>query len=237
MIKLVDITNISCKDNLFLIKCKSNSLCYEKYDFCNTFSQEINSKTLAFINILSGNATVFCEDNADFDEIKQFLKIQSVKSIFCNKTTCEKLELKPLNKGFIMKFNGERNFENILKFTVNPSFKSDYSILKQHFSMPDYNEFVADLSFRLNHNFAHIIEDDGGVIFTLWEADDTAVVSALAVDITKQNKGIGTRLLQSIIGQLINKEIYIYPNSEKVKRFYEKNGFITTDKYYFGEEF
>ena len=237
MIKLVDITSLSCQDNLFLIKCKSNYLCYEKYDFCNTFSQEINGKALAFINILSGNATVFCEDNADFDEIKQFLKMQSVKSIFCNKAAYEKLRLKPLNKGFIMRFNGERNFENILKFTVNPSFKSDYSILKQHFSMPDYNEFVADLSFRLNHNLAHIIEEDGGVVFTLWEADDTAVVSALAVDITKQNKGIGTRLLQSIIGQLINKEIYIYPKSEKVKRFYEKNGFIATDEYYFGEEF
>lgn len=237
MIKLVDITDLSCKDNLFLIKCKANSLCYEKYDFCNTFSQEINGETLAFINILSGNATVFCEDNADFDEIKQFLKMQSVKSIFCNKTACEKLGLKPLNKGFIMKFNGEQKFDNILKFTGNPIFKADYSILKQHFSMPDYNEFVADLSFRLNHNFAHIIEEDGGVVFTLWETDDTAVISALAVDITKQNKGIGTKLLQSIIGQLINKEIYIYCESEKVKCFYEKNGFATTDKYYFGEEF
>lgn len=237
MIRLVDITDLPCEDNLFLVKCRSNYLCYEKYDFCNTFCQEINGEELSYINILSGNATVFCKRNADFEEIKQFLKMQSVKSIFCNKFAYEKLGLKPLNKGCIMKFKGEKGYENIVLPTSNPNFKADYSILKQHFSMPDYNEFVSDLSFRIVHNFAHIIEENGGVVFTLWETKNSAVISALVVDITKQSKGVGTRLLQSIISQLDYKEIYIYCESEKVKHFYEKNGFTITDRYYFGEEF
>ncbi len=238
MIKQVDITDKFTADNLFLVKIKSNSLCFKKFEFCRTFSQEIYGEITAYINILSANATVYLYDNAEREEIKDFLLFYGVKNVFCNDDFCAE------NKGVVLKYASSvisYNDDSLplsarLNTTAYPDYKSVYALLKTEFSMPDYNEFVSDLSFRLNHNSARLIQTDGGACYTLWETENSAVISALAVDITKRGSGLGTVLLKSITDDLLDKkqDIYIYCE-EKLKDFYIKNGFVPTGEYFTGE--
>lgn len=230
MIKQVDITENFEADNLFLIKIKANSLCYKRYDFCKTFECEENGKTTAYINILSGNATVYLSESASENEIRSFLLFYGVKNVFCNRPFSLQ------NRGIILKYGAETDCEKKICTTVYPDYKSAYSLLKSEFLMPCYNEFVSDLSFRLNKGFSRLIQTDGGVVFTLWETKTQAIISAIAVEKSKRKSGIGTRLLKSIIADLKqgNKEIFIYCE-EKTKEFYIKNGFLPTGYYFTGE--
>lgn len=230
MIKQVDITESFNADNLFLIKIKANSLCYKNYDFCKTFSEEENGKTTAYINILSGNATVYLSENASKQEIRSFLLFYGVKNVFCNRPFSLK------NKGIILKHDTKTDCEQSLYKTVCPDYTSAYSLLQSEFKMPDYNEFVSDLSFRLSKGFARLIQTGEGVVFTLWETKTQAIISAIAVEKSRRKSGIGSLLLKSIIADLKqeNKEIFVYCE-EETQDFYIKNGFLPSGNYFTGE--
>lgn len=238
MIKQVDITESFNADNLFLIKIKANSLCYKDYEFCKTFFEEQNGEICAYINILGESATIFSKENADENEIKAFLLFNNIKNVFCNRGFSLK------SQGVILKHNLKNtvgiNFNNQNKFNIKkaffPDFKSAFLILKDEFFMPDYNDFVSDLSFRIKNNSARFFQAEGAVAFTLWETDSQAVISAIAVEKSKRKNGLGTKLLQSIVNDILkeNKEIYVYCE-EKNKDFYIQNGFLQTEKFYTGE--
>ena len=237
MIKQVDITEINQDENLFLTKIKANAICYNKFDFCSSYLQTIDGKQTALINVLSANATVFANENALFSELCEFLKFKGVVNIFCNKLFAEKTGLKITENGLVLKFLGKTmNMDNILKPTFNPNYKSIYSLLKNEFEMPDYNEFVSDLSYRLQKGLATVVSDEKGVAFTLWETENAAVISALSVDITLRRQGVGSRILHSLISALEKKQIYVYCE-EKLKNFYIKNGFEIIDEYFVGKDF
>lgn len=232
MIKQVDIIENTLEENLFTIKIKSNFNCYDKFDFCNTYFQEINGKTTAIINILNVSSTVFCYKEADFEEIESFLEFQSVSSIFCNRIFAEYIGINRFNSGVVLKKAYTRSDGENYKFTYNPDYKSIYGLIKNEFELPNYDDFVSDLSFRLKNGFSKIISDEKGVVFSGWETENASVISAIAVDITDRQKGEGSRLLNAFINGCDGKEIYSYC-TEKTVEFYQKNGFTPTDNFYF----
>lgn len=232
MIKQVDITEKIGEENLFTVKIKSNFDCYNKFDFCNTFFQETDGESTAFISILNGDSQVFATEKADFEEIERFLCFQSVKSIFCNSVTAEYFGKDRFESGIILKNSGNYDGEAEYEFCPYPDYKSVYRLVKGEFPLPDYNEFVSDLSFRLKKGFAKVIENEKGTIFSAWETPNCSVISALAVDITERHKGVGTKLLNSFLKGNGKREVYVYCEKEKSK-FYQKNGFLTEDSFYF----
>lgn len=229
MIQKIAITSNFKADNLFLVKIKANSLCYGEFEFCKTFSQsDENGKITAYINVLSGNSTAYLFDDANVDEIRQFLALYNVKNVFCNE------DLGGMQKGVVLKYNLYEKHENDLKVCNYPDYKFVYSLLENEFFMPDYNEFVSDLSYRIKNGFARLIENKNGVVFTLWETKNQAVISAIAVKKEYRGNGEGSGLLKSIIASLNNKEVYIYCE-QKTESFYIKNGFLRAGEYFSGK--
>ncbi len=237
MISLVNITDGFVADNIFLLKIKSNFQLYENQDFCKTVAQEINEKTVAYINVLNDSATVFCYENADFEEIEMFLLFSSVNNVFCNDIFAKNSQKYCFNTSVLLKCKQETKGEKIYEKTYNPDYKSVYNLISNEFSLPCYNEFVSDLSFRLNHNSSRLIQIENGVVFTSWEDEKNAIISSIAVYITKRSEGFGSRLLKSMIFDLKQdkkENIFVY-TQEKTVPFYLKNGFEKEDKIFIGK--
>lgn len=237
MIKQIGITELPNDDNVFLTKIVSNTLCYGKFDFCSTFVQENCGQKTAFINILSGSAVVFASSVCNYEELSDFLRFNSVNNIFCNEDCAKNLEFKSVLNGLVLEYNGfcaEKFYS--LQFAID--YKSVYSLMAKSFSLPDYNEFVADLSYRLNHGFARALTTEDSVAISAWETKNAVVISAIAVDITKRGCGIGTKLVSSLVHSCISdkKRIFVYCETENV-RFYINNGFHIIGNYFVGKDF
>lgn len=237
MISLVDITEFFDANNVYLLKIKSNSLCYKNQSFCKTVKQEINGKTTAFINVLNDSATVFCFDTADIEEIDMFLSFSCIQNVFCNECFANNSQKYAFNKSVLLKLNPDETGEKIYEKTFNPDYKSIYKLIADDFLLPDYNEFVSDLSFRLNHSSSRIIQTQSGVVFTGWEDKNNAIISAISVYITDRNKGEGSRLLKSMIFDLKQSKkdnIYVYCE-DKTVAFYLKNRFEFCEHIFIGK--
>lgn len=236
MIKEVDITENFSEDDLFLIKIKANALCYKNFSFCENFSQQKDGKTTAFISFLNQNATVFAKPNSDFEEMKNFLLFKGVKNVFCSDFSAQKLGITPKTKGFVLEFKEELNKNTDEKFCFFPDYKKVFSLLENEFLIEDYNDFVSDLSFRIKGGFAKLITNRNGVIFSGWETKNSSVISAIAVDITKRNKGFGTCLLNSFLTLQKDKTIYVYCE-ENMAEFYKNRGFEIIERFANGKYF
>ena len=237
MISLVDITESFKANNVFLLKIKSNACLYKSQDFCKTFKQEFDGKVCAFINILNDGATVFCFENADFEEIEAFLLMNGVSNIFCNEVFANNSQNFLLKSIDLLKCNEETQGQKHFEKNFYPDFKSVYNLISNEFCLPDYNEFVSDLSFRLAHNKSRLINCNKGVVFTGWEDENSAIISTIAVYITNRNSGVGSALLNSLVFDLKQdkkQNIYVYCE-EKVTPFYLKNGFKLQEKIFTGK--
>ena len=73
-----------------------------------------------------------------------------------------------------------------------------------------------------------------GVIFSGWETKKSSVISAIAVDITERNKGIGTNLLNSFLSLQSEKDVYVYCE-EKMVDFYKTKGFEIKERFVNGK--
>ena len=237
MISLVNITENFVANNIYLLKIKSNSLTYKNQDFCKTAEQKQDTKATAFINILNNNATVFCYENADVEEIDAYLKFSCVENVFCNEIFALKSQNYSFSSGVLLKCSDNFFGEKIYEKTFCPDYKSVYNLISNEFSLPEYNEFVSDFSCRLNHNLARIIQTENGVVFTAWEDEKSAVISAIAVYITKRAKGNGSSLLKSMVFDLKQdkkNDIFVY-TQENITPFYLKNGFEICENIFIGK--
>ncbi|MBQ4156391.1 MAG: GNAT family N-acetyltransferase, partial [Clostridia bacterium] len=189
------------------------------------------------INILNNSATVFCFADADVEEIDAYLKFSCVENVFCNETFALKSQNYLISSGVLLKCSDKEPGEKIYEKTFCPDYKSVYNLISNEFSLPEYNEFVSDFSCRLNHNLARIIQTENGVVFTAWEDEKSAIISAIAVYITKRAKGEGSALLKSMVFDLKQdkkNDIFIY-TQENITPFYLKNGFEICENIFIGK--
>ena len=227
MITKINFDSSFFEENIFLARIKANSLCYGKFQFCNSFEQRAeNDETTAFINILSGNATAFLTEKADKNELKEFLNFNGVNSVFCN------VDLGGFENGIVLKFKG--NTTAYYPKTAYPDYKFIYNLLVNEFTLPSYNNFVSDISFRISRECATVVCSETACCFTLWETEKTAVISAVVTDRKRRKKGEGSKALQSLCKHLKHKDIFVFCK-ENLANFYLKNGFEITDNFFTGE--
>jgi len=92
----------------------------------------------------------------------------------------------------------------------------------------------------LDSEFFFVAEDDSKVVGFLIgeeETEDSAFLNAMAVDKEFRGKGVGGQLLQHFkdaVSKMGLKKICLFAPDWNVQtlKFYEKNGFVTTEKKY-----
>lgn len=214
--------------NIFLVKILSNMTAYGSLPCVQTWVQGKN----AVIQTVDASAVIFADENADFDEIAEFLPFCGAKTVFTSYENAAKLRLNVMESGVILRKSRTTAHSPPSGITQQyyPDYSRIYSLLYScSFTLPPRNDFAADLSLRLRKNTARIFCNDEYTALCIvgCETAKSAIISAVAASPDIRRHGLGSDILQAACSSLENeqKQIYLYREIGKNEEFYLKNGF------------
>jgi len=153
------------------------------YKFLSFWFQKSDAGQVTALICRFESSVIICVTNdADFEELLQFINVISYREIFCNRNLCTRLKLN-------IKYGCDE-----LRFAGNPTmqgdvnsigFKEVYGILISgsdgQIELPSYDDWYVDFSHRLRHGCARICSVGGySVAVTAYETDKEAIISGVA---------------------------------------------------------
>lgn len=215
MISLVkELPKIS-QNNAEIIKIKCLFDCYGA-DKDVLFWVQDNGK--AVISMTDGNMIIYNED-ADFEELNQFVRVLSPVCVFSDMKTLENLELLPDENINVMCRKADIEGETV---SDNLSSKEIYNLLDvEGLSLPEYPYFAVDYCRRLNIGNANYFALKEKCAVISFNTGNKAIINGLA----SRQKGYGSVALKAILQKNYGRDFLVCCR-DKVKGFYEKNGFV-----------
>ena len=160
----------------------------------------------AIISSINGYVNLWCNENADRNELKSFLKFLSPTGIFTGLDTAKALKLKINEKCLV--FIKEPPFEILMDNTYAQP-RELLECIRKGLEIPDGDGFVADVTFRKYHNCAeYTIKDGGGALLFL--NDSTAIINGIATPKESRGKGLGTILLKQLLSKAGNRTVFAF---------------------------
>ena len=171
----------------------------------------------AIISMTDGNMIIL-NMGANTEELKEFCDVLSPACIFSDYDTLLLLDRKPKERINIMHRTADIKSEKI-----SDSLKSDeiYHLLDTDgLSLPEYEYFAVDYCRRLNLGFADYFGIKDKCAAVSFKTGGLSIMNGIA----SHEKGYGTIALEGILDKNHGNEFLVCCR-DKVKIFYEKNGF------------
>lgn len=217
------------------IACYINAYGFER-DFFKTWYSQTEEEVTAAISSFDGSVTICAKENADFEELEEFLKVVGFQSVCAEQSVFEKLSLNEGTRKSLFRFEGESvSFEEVKN---GGNMKKVYNLISSSIphAFPEneeaYLHFLSDFTFRERRNLARVktITKEDKVLscaLTAAETDFAAMISGVACDSTQRGKGIGKKTVLTLAGELKseNKNVYVIALNDSACAFYEKIGF------------
>ncbi len=205
------------------------------YDFALFWVQKIDGRPVAAISRIDGNATLCCCENADFDELSEFLKVSGYSSLTYDLKFSEKLGITPQKTSFTVKYTGGASACCGILFDYDK--KEIYSLLRDcGFELGDYGAFLADICSRLNKSTASLAaaECDGKLCacaFALFEGRKSVLLGAVGTSPAARGKGYASKLVGTLAEMKKDKDVFLFCRNDSLVDFYSKIGFETVGKW------
>ena len=214
MITLCDslpkIDNISAE----LIKIKCLYDIYKNDDKVLFWCQDTDK---AVISMTDGNM-IIANNGADTEELKEFADVLSPACVFSDYDTLCAIDRKPQERINIMCRNADVKDDTV---GDSVSSKEIYDLLDvDGLSLPEYPYFAVDYCRRLNHGGADYFAIKNKCAVITFKTEDLAIINGIAA----KEKGYGGIALKAILSKNYGKRLFVCCR-DKVKGFYEKNGF------------
>lgn len=201
--------------------------------FAVFWEQIIDGEITAAVGKIDGNMTVCTDENADFSELSDFVRVIGFDTLFSRAETLRKLGLDRV-QGDIMKFSGESSRDETVKFNIEPA--ALYALLcsvNRPGAVGDYLPWLSDFTFRERRNMLRavgIYENNRLVscALTSAETETDAVISGVATDGESRGKGYAKKCVITLIDELkrLGKEnVFVMTEDPKLSGYYEKLGF------------
>ena len=225
---LTELCEFSENGNIFLVRILSNMTAYGSLPCVQTWVQGKN----AVIQTVDDSAVIFANTNADFDEIAEFLPFCGAKTVFTSYENAAKLRLNVMESGVILRKS--RTTAHSPPSGITQQYYPDYSRIHSlldncGFTLPNRDDFAADLSLRLRNDTARIFcnNDYTALCIVGCETAKSAIISAVAASPDIRRHGLGSDVLTAACSSLENeqKQIYLYREIDKNEEFYRNNGF------------
>lgn len=171
----------------------------------------------AIISMTDGNMIIY-NNGGDTTELAEFCDVLSPACIFSDYETLISIGRKPDERINIMHIKANASEE--LK---GDSMRSDeiYSLLDvDGLSLPEYPYFAVDFCHRLNRGFADYFGVRDKCMAVSFKTDGLSIMNGIA----SHQKGYGKIALNGILCKNKGNEFLVCCR-DKVKGFYEKNGF------------
>lgn len=215
MISLVNELPEISQNNAEIIKINCLFDCYGA-DKDVLFWVQDNGKSV--ISMTDGNMIIY-NNNADFEELSQFVRVLSPACVFSDKETLEKLKLFPPENINVMYRKADIEGDTV---SDSLSSKEIYNLLDvKGLSLPEYPYFAVDYCRRLNMGGANYFALKEKCAVISFNSGDKAIINGLA----SHQKGYGSVALKAILQKNYGRDFLVCCR-DKVKGFYQKNGFI-----------
>lgn len=205
------------------------------YDFALFWVQKKDGVPVAAVSRVDGNATLCAVDDADFEEIAEFLNMVGYSSLTYDDCFSEKLGITPQKKSFTVKYTGGALPWSDALTDYNK--KEIYSLLCEcGFELGDYGAFLADVCMRLNKSTASLAaaEVDGKLCscaFALFEGEKSVLLGAVATNPLARGKGLASKLVGTLAEHKKEKDVFLFCRNDSLADFYSAIGFEVTGKW------
>ena len=242
MLKLAESNDLKsiisfCEGNLLGTRIGCYCLAYGfDRDFLNVWIDncegEINTVIAKFYDSMT---VITSSDNVD--EIKEFILMMGFNSLETDVKICNKLSFKAdsVKKAYIFDSRAE-SFG--AKNLGEEYYKALYELVCENISgsfvnsKEAYLSFVSDFTFRKRRSLARskgftVNDKLVSSVITSAETENSALLSAVASDISVRGKGYGKRTVLSMVDELLkeNKMVFVIALNESAESFYEHLGF------------
>lgn len=190
-----------------------------------------NDEVDAVIGKIGPVITLSASEKAPFEELAEFFSVIGFSVILCDErfSSCFNGEK---STGDILKLEDEASCHCKARLLYSENLKDVYYLITKVFDIQiDFVDWFVDMSHKLRHNTARccgIYENDRLVsaAFSLFETENSAVISAVASDENFRGIGYGERVLKTLISENNNKNIYVFTENKEINNWYKKFGFI-----------
>lgn len=189
------------------------------YDFCRFYLHNKNS----FLAEMGGSFVLCAGNNADGEELAQFLDFNGCAELLCADDvggkiiSCLGAELSPVN---VMRFEGEGV---PCEMECSPLLSDVYGIVGGVFGF-EFEPWYLDMSHRVRHGVARCRKLEGSALVIQHEINGEALISQVATLPEQRGRGLSSRLLLSVCAELAGNDIFVICEDELIS-FYKKNGF------------
>ena len=229
-----------CDRDVFGTRIKAYFNCYSTdYDFVKFWVQtNENGDVTAAISRVDGDMTVTAE-NADYEELLQFIKIVGYSTIQCNRRVAKEFTDDETLWGYVVRF--ENKTENRpISLKKDYELKEIYNIIKAAnlTGVGEYLPWLSDTTFRINRNTAQplVAEIDGkaaGCAMVLFRTDKAALLGAVATSPEYRGRGIAGALVTRLANQELadGKRTELLCKNDSIVDFYKSIGFTVKDEW------
>ena len=190
---------------------------YDSYSNDSNVMFWVQDDCKAVISMTDGNMIIY-NISAETEELKEFINVLSPACIFCDYETLINIGCKPEEPINVM----YRKADTRSDITSDEfSSKELYRLLDvSGLSLPEYPNFAVDYCHRLNRKAAEYFGVKDACAVITFNSGNTAIINGIA----SHKKGYGTIALNGIMSKNYGRNLLVCCR-EKVKGFYEKNGF------------
>ncbi len=214
MISLAESLPVIDTDSAELIKIKC---LYDAYKNDDKVLFWVQNEDDAIISMTDGNMIIF-NSNADAEELKEFVCVMNPACIYSDYETLCAIDRIPEERINIMCRNADIEGKTE---SDTLSSKEIYELLDvDGLSLPEYPFFAVDYCRRLNMGSAKYFALKNKCAIITFNSGDKAIINGLA----SKEKGFGGVALTAALQQNFGKTLFVCCR-DKVKGFYEKNGF------------
>lgn len=234
MIKLVDDLyeyNLNLFDDIFFHRISSDYSEISRFENVFFYVCENNGAITGVISKVDGVLTMSLNDNTDFEELSEFVKVIGFTTILCDEKYSCYFEGKKAS-GKIMKLRTDELFGSNAELLRTHDLKNVYPVLKRIFrKVPDFSEWFVNTCYGMIHNtiMAAGVRAAGEIVsvaFMLFVNDKKAVLSAVATQYEHRNRGYAMEIVKKLLDENRGKEIYLFLENPVIEKYYGELGFV-----------
>lgn len=224
-----------CKRDVFGTRISCLFQCYStNYDFVKFWVQtNSDGKIIATVSRIDGDVTL-CTIGDELDEMAQFLKIVGFRTIQCEKSAAQKMEMTSAIDGYVVQYR--KNPGEIAKVQANSVFcpKEIYDIIKAAnlVGVGEYLPWLSDTSFRVNRGFtsaltAKVNGETAACAMKLFSTETAVLLGAVATKPEHRGKGLAGALVTKLAEteSKNGKRVELLCKNDSIVNFYKAIGF------------
>ncbi len=204
-----------------------------------------NRQVTDLLGVLGDSGFLALSDSPDIDEWPAFTSFLSLGSLTACKTDADAFLAACDRQGIacetrqadLLEMTQPRLVPSDKRLCETPSLRQMHRLMSRYLSVPQEDDFVADMQARWNHGTGRAVtaEEKGAVIGTacvFFESDTVGFLGGISTDEDYRGQGIASALVSTLCEDLLNrgKRPVLSCTNPAAKRVYESLGFVPTDK-------